>query len=339
MQFGEIPLDRAFGAIVAHSVEADGHKFRKGHRLTKKDIKTLHSTGVEMITVAILADGDFHEDQAADRIAQLIAGENIKRSTASTGRVNLYANQRGVLLYDRQHLDALNLVDESITCAALHPHEVVDAGQMIATVKIIPYAISGRTFEACERTMAQSPTLFRVPKLRPKRVALLQTRLSKTRDKALQKTSRVTTARIEGLGGRIVAEQTCPHVAADISAALNEMKSHKPEIVIISGATAISDRGDVIPLGIEQMGGSLIHFGMPMDPGNLLLLAALNDTTPVIGLPGCAKSPKFNGFDIVLANLMAGQKLTGADIMKLGAGGLLQEIRSRPMPREQVEQS
>lgn len=339
MQFGEISVSHAFGAVLAHSLESGGHKFRKGHRLDQNDITVLQGAGIETVTAAVLSDADVDEDRAADRIAGLIAGQNIKLSKASTGRVNLYAARRGVFLYDRYQLDALNLIDEAVTCAALHPHDVVEDGQMIATVKIIPYAIHTDILSACEKTMSQSSALFQVPKLRPKRVAILQTRLAKTRDKVLQKTSKVTSARVEGLGGSVVAEQTCAHATSDIAAALDEIQGHAPDIIIISGATAISDRRDVIPLGIERSGGTTEHFGMPMDPGNLLLLAYLQNGTPVVGLPGCAKSPKFNGFDIVLANLIADQKLTSPDIMKLGAGGLLQEIRSRPMPREKAERS
>ncbi len=89
-----------------------------------------------------------------------------------------------------------------------------------------------------------------------------------------------------------------------------------------------------MPLAIERTGGEIEHFGMPVDPGNLLLLAYLVDGTPVVGLPGCARSPKFNGFDIVLAHLSAGVRVSSQDIMKMGTGGLLQEIKNRPSPRD-----
>ena len=41
------------------------------------------------------------------------------------------------------------------------------------------------------------------------------------------------------------------------------------ELVIVFGASAIADRRDVIPAAIERVGGSIEHFGMPVDPGNL----------------------------------------------------------------------
>ena len=89
----------------------------------------------------------------------------------------------------------------------------------------------------------------------------------------------------------------------------------------------------MVPSGIEQAGGKVIHFGMPVDPGNLLLTAEL-DGKPVLGLPGCAKSPKYNGFDMVLERLAAGLPVGRAEIVKMGAGGLLAEIPTRPQPRD-----
>ena len=111
------------------------------------------------------------------------------------------------------------------------------------------------------------------------------------------------------------------------------MKAEGCDLFLIAGASAIVDRHDVVPAGIEQAGGKVIHFGMPVDPGNLLLTAEL-DGKPVLGLPGCAKSPKYNGFDMVLERLAAGLPVGRAEIVRMGAGGLLAEIPTRPQPRD-----
>ena len=111
------------------------------------------------------------------------------------------------------------------------------------------------------------------------------------------------------------------------------------ELVLISGASAIVDRRDIVPAGIERAGGELLHFGMPVDPGNLLLLARMGEV-PVLGLPGCARSPKTTGFDWVLQRLIADVPVRREDIMRMGAGGLLIESGVRPLPRaEAVEQA
>ena len=123
------------------------------------------------------------------------------------------------------------------------------------------------------------------------------------------------------------------HDAAAIAGALEELKTEGCDIYLVAGASAIVDRHDVVPAGIEQAGGKVIHFGMPVDPGNLLLTGEL-DGKPVLGLPGCAKSPKYNGFDMVLERLAAGLPVGRAEIVRMGAGGLLAEIPSRPQPRD-----
>src|SRR4029453_19352284 len=122
------------------------------------------------------------------------------------------------------------------------------------------------------------------------------------------------------------------HDAGAIAGALAGVKGEGCDIFLIAGASAIVDRHDVVPTGIEQAGGKVIYFGMPVDPGNLLLTGEF-DGRPVLGLPGCAKSPKYNGFDMVLERLAAGLPVGRAEIVKLGSGGLLAEISTRPQPR------
>ena len=72
---------------------------------------------------------------------------------------------------------------------------------------------------------------------------------------------------------------------------------------------------------------------MPVDPGNLLVLGDLRGQ-PVIGLPGCARSPALNGADWVLERVACGLDITDDDIAGMGVGGLLKEIPLRPQPRE-----
>ncbi|MBT7487648.1 MAG: NTP transferase domain-containing protein, partial [Rhodospirillales bacterium] len=122
----------------------------------------------------------------------------------------------------------------------------------------------------------------------------------------------------------------------DISYTIAQATQQEIGLLLIAGASAITDRRDAIPAAIEQAGGRIEHFGMPVDPGNLLLLGRLADDTPVIGLPGCARSPKTNGFDWVLERLLAGLDVAGDDIKRMGVGGLLKEIPSRPLPRDET---
>jgi len=107
------------------------------------------------------------------------------------------------------------------------------------------------------------------------------------------------------------------------------------EMIVVFGASAVTDPQDVIPAAIRRAGGEVERVGMPVDPGNLLVLGSLGDV-PVIGAPGCARSPKENGFDWVLARILAGEPPTSMDIAGMGVGGLLKEIPTRPQPRQPV---
>jgi len=331
MRFGTFPLGEAEGAILVHSVRAGGRLFKKGRLLAKDDLAGLAAAGIACVTAAWLEPGDVPEDVAATRVAQAFAGEGIRLSAAFTGRTNLYAETSGLVMLDPAGIDAVNLIDESVTVATLAPYAVVVPGEMVATVKIIPFAAPASAVAAATDAAAASP--IRVAPFKPMRVALISTHLPGQKSVLLEKNLIALQARLAPLGGSVVFERRTPHAAEAVAEALRAAEAAAPELFFVFGASAITDRRDVIPAGIEAAGGEVLHFGMPVDPGNLLLLGALRGK-PAIGLPSCARSPKVNGFDFVLQRLFAGLSVTGEDLMRMGVGGLLQEIPSRPQPRD-----
>lgn len=334
MRFGETPIDEATGAILAHSWRANGVNFSKGRVLSGEDVAKLKSAGVSTVVAARLDVDDIHEDEAAAMLAKALAGEGIEVTAPFTGRCNHFAREAGLAVVDHERVDELNELDESVTVATLPPFARVEPRQMVATVKIIPYA-APRTAVARALEVAKSANrpLVSVAPFKAMKAGLVQTRLPGTRDKVLDKAVGTTTKRLTSLGSTLVGERRVGHDAQAIAGALKELKGAGCDIFLIAGASAIVDRHDVVPAGIEEAGGEVIHFGMPVDPGNLLLTAKL-DGKPVLGLPGCAKSPKYNGFDMVLERLAAGLPIGRAEIVRMGAGGLLAEIASRPQPRD-----
>lgn len=332
MQFGPLPLSEAEGAILAHSLRRGPVAFKKGRRLSAADVEALRGAGVFEVIAATLSAEDIGEDEAASRVAAAIAGPNVTIAAAFTGRVNLFAAERGLLRLDPARIDAINLLDESMTVATLPDLAPVEPGQMLATVKIIPFAAPAACVEQAERVAAGPPPL-QVAAFRPLSAGLIQTRLPGVKDSVLDKTVAVTRDRLEALGGRLVHEARCDHDAAALVACIRDMPPL--DLLLIAGASAITDRRDVLPAAVERAGGTVEHFGMPVDPGNLLLLARIG-ALPVLGLPGCARSPKLNGFDWVLQRIAAGLPPTRTDVMRMGVGGLLAEIPSRPLPRSGV---
>ena len=335
MRFGPTPLDDAEGAILAHSLNADSLRFKKGRVLSAADLAALREAGIETVVAARLDPGDVVEDRAAAALAEAIAGDNLSASAAFTGRCNLIVGTRGVLVVDRDRLDRLNMIDETVTVATLSPYDLVEPRQMAATVKVIPFAVPGEVLERCLEAARSEAPLLRVAALRPRQVGLVQSTLPGLKDSILDKTKQALDARLAALDCAPAEELRCAHDEAAVAEAIGTLRGRGCAIVLVSGASAIVDRRDVVPAGIERAGGVVDHFGMPVDPGNLILLGHAGDT-PVLGLPGCARSPKLNGFDWVLQRLMADLPVTPRDVMLMGAGGLLKEIAARPLPRAEA---
>lgn len=332
MRFGPIPLEHAQGAILAHSLRTGSLTFRKGRKLGAADVAALAAEGIAQVTAAVLDPDDVGEDEAATRLAADLLGPGLRASAAFTGRVNLFAERPGVLVLDRERLDRFNRIDEAITVATLPPFAAVEPRQMVATVKIIPFAVPNEAVERAAALARGGGPALRIAGYRPVRAALVQTRLAGTKESVLDRTVAVTRDRLQALGGTLDAERRCRHDEAALAAEIGSLRGTGMEILLIAGASAITDRQDVLPAAIERAGGRVDHFGMPVDPGNLLLLARLGEV-PVLGLPGCARSPKLNGFDWVLQRLAAGVPVGRDEVMAMGVGGLLAEIPSRPLPR------
>ena len=276
------------------------------------------------------------EDVAAAEIAAAVAGEGVHVDRAFTGRANLFAQAPGVLDAAGDGIDRLNEVDPDITLATLGAFAPVVAGKMIASVKIIPFAVSK---DACDRALAvarDARPLVRIAPYRIRKVGVISTVLPGLADKVIEKTLRVMQDRLTPAQATIVAERRVPHETTALARAIDEVLKAGAELVIVFGASAIADRRDVIPAAVEAVGGVIEHFGMPVDPGNLMLVASAGGR-PVLGAPGCARSPKENGFDWILARLLCGLPVTRRDITGMGVGGLLMEIVTRPQPRASEE--
>ncbi|MFO1072782.1 MAG: molybdopterin-binding/glycosyltransferase family 2 protein [Geminicoccaceae bacterium] len=303
--------------------------------MSTEDIERLRAAGVAEIMAVRLDRDDEREDAAAARLAAAVAGAGTAATPAFTGRANLHAEAAGVLLVDAARVDRLNQLDEAITVATLPAFATVGPREMVATVKIIPFAVPKALVEAALDLLAQGP-LVRVAPFRPWRARLIQTELPSVATKVLDKTVRITAERVAAVGGELLGESRCAHAPEPLAAAVRQAAEEGFDMLLIAGASAISDRKDVLPDAIQRAGGGIDHFGMPVDPGNLLLLARL-DGRPVLGLPGCCRSPRLNGFDWVLARLAAGLEVGAREIMGMGVGGLLSEIASRPQLRDPAE--
>lgn len=329
MKFGAVPIGEAEGAILAHSIRGEKGTVRKGTRLTADLVARLRAEGMAEVVVARLDPSDVHEDEAAGLLAHALAGEGLMVEAPFTGRSNLHAGEAGVLVIDRPLADRFNRIDPAITLATLPEFARVEAGRMVGTVKIIPFAVER---ERVAEAMRLGP-LMRLAPFRPLKIGLVATMLPALKPSVMDKTRRLLEERIAPAGARIIAERRVPHEAGAVGEALRALRAEGAELYIVFGASATVDPSDVVPAGIVAADGTILRVGMPVDPGNLLVLGGLG-SHPVLGAPGCARSPKENGFDWVLDRMLAGLDVSGEDIAGLGVGGLLMEIVSRPQPRE-----
>jgi molybdenum cofactor cytidylyltransferase len=319
VRFGKVALQDAAGGILAHTLRRDRAIFRKGQVLGPVELAALKDVGVAEITVALLDPGDVEENEAARWVAASLGGSGVAEGAPATGRVNLFATHAGLLSFDPAAVHRLNAVTEDVTLATFPLLAPVEAGQMVATVKIIPFAVPETVLGDC--ISAGQGTEISVHPFRPLQARLIQTVTAELKPSVMAKTSKVTADRMARLGA-VAGETRCPHnperLAADIESALES----GCDILLVIGASAIVDRRDVIPAAIEAVGGRIERLGMPVDPGNLILIAAIGGT-PVLGLPGCARSPARNGLDWVLERLAARLSVTDAVVAGMGVGGLL----------------
>jgi molybdenum cofactor cytidylyltransferase len=328
--FGPTALSEAEGAVLAHTHRLPGRVLKKGSVLDAEALALLRAGGLDPVIAARLEPGDVSEDPAARRIAAALVGPGLTATRAATGRVNLIAAQAGLLRVDRAVVDAVNAVDEAVTVATLADSTPVTPGEMVATIKIIPFAVPGGVLSRAE-SVCTAQTMA-VHRWQGRRVGLVLTTLPGLKQSVIAGTVAATETRVRAAGGILLPAVQCPHRSQPIAAALREFLDRGADLLLVAGASAVVDRRDVGPAGIVAAGGEILHFGMPVDPGNLICLGRIG-TVPALVLPGCARSPKPNGIDLVLQHLSAGLPVTGATVARMGVGGLLKDVTARPLPR------
>lgn len=337
MKFGPTSVDKAVGHILGHNVaDASGRRaLRKGKSLTPQDIELLRSLGRESVYVARLERGDVDEDSAAETIAGALAGAGLRLTQAHTGRVNFYSQDIGVLEVDIARLNEINSV-HGIALATLTNHSAVRPGRMVATLKVVPFALEGELVERVTAAAAAGVPILGVKRIEPARIGIILSGSAAAEERVTQSYLGALGPRFEALGATIERIDFVPLDdeidEARLAATLEADFDLSLDLILLVGETAIQDRHDIAPRAIERVGGEITCFGAPVDPGNLLLLA-FKGKTAILGAPGCARSPKTNIIDLVLPRLLAGEHLAAEAITGLGHGGLLEDVPERPVPR------
>lgn len=338
MRFGAVPISESVGAILAHSlVDANGHKvFSKGRVIHPDDLTAMRECGLTEVVVARLDAGDLDENTAARRVGEAIAGEHLKITAPGVGRANVIAAEHGVLRVNVPALERINNLDPGIAIATLHQHTRVSPGELVTLVKIIPFGMSEARVIDAERIAREAAPVIGVRPLVKRSVGLIVSGGESSREKLIKSFETPIRNRVEKIYSFLDNVTYTAHNVPALAAAIRSQIDAGREVVLLASISAIIDAQDVAPTALAMAGGTVTHFGVPVDPGNLLMLGYVGDV-PVVGMPGCVKSPKTNVIDLLLPRLFAGERLTRADLVALGHGGLMEDVddADRPMPREE----
>ncbi len=340
MKFEPMSLSEAKGKILGHNIAGpDGKRLlRKGRPLTDADLENLRALGRTSVYVARMEEDDVDENTAARRVAEAARGPGLHTPGVSYGRANLLSNEAGLLRVDVERLARLNECN-GITLATFQNHSPVRARQIVATVKVIPYAVPESIVSEAEAVGNGGSPIVRVDALPSQSVGMILSGSTSIHQKLIADFSPLQ-ERIEKLGSSVTRTDFVALDDESNEAELAEMLRGQIaagiRMILLAGETAIMDEQDIIPRAIERAGGRVESVGAPVDPGNLLMLAYIGDVA-IVGAPGCARSRKINIVDWILPRLLAGDRLTRRDIVELGHGGLLQDVWERGLPREVKE--
>jgi molybdenum cofactor cytidylyltransferase len=325
----------AEGVILAHTLRLPGKTLKKGRVLSADDLAELQNSGIQRVSGVRLEADDVDENQAAQEVALALAGQQLDIGKPVAGRCYLYAKNDGLAHIDKAVIDAINLLDCGIYIATLSEQAECLQQQALASIKVIPFAIGRRQLDTCLELARGAGGAIALQAYRAASVALILTETTGLKESLLCSTSRVTRERVSAMGGRMLFETRCDHSVEAIRSALEEALATGVDLVLVCGASITVDPADVVPAAIVDCGGTVDHFGMPVEPGNMLLLAHI-DGRPVINLPGCSRSPKLNGLDWVMQRMAAGLPLGKTEILSMGVGGLIKDISHRWRMREQA---
>ncbi len=320
-----VPVEQAQGMVLCHDItrivpgEGKGPAFRKGHVIAPEDIPTLLRLGKEHIYVWDLAEGLVHEDDAAARIAQAVAGPGTTLTQPCEGRINLLADRRGLLKINVEALFRLNSIDE-VTIATIHGDAVVSPGQMLAGTRVVPLVVAGQRLEAVEAVTAATGPVVSVLPFRPLRVGVVTTGGEVYHGRIEDKFGPVLRRKFDDLGCAVFRQVIVPDDRDMTVRAIRQLLAEGAEMIAVTGGMSV-DPDDLSPSSIRAAGGEVVTYGSPTFPGAMFMLAYIGDV-PVVGLPGCVMYHKASIFDLTVPRLVAGEKLSRPDIVALGHGGL-----------------
>lgn len=314
----------AVGMVLCHDItqiipgEFKGRAFQKGHIIQEEDIEKLLSCGKEHIYVWEYKEGILHENEAAERLRDIVCGDGIEFSTEiKEGKIDFFAKQDGLLKVDEEKLLKLNSLGEMMV-ATVHNNTPVKKGEKIGATRIIPLVIEEEKIKRAEELIRNK--IMEVKTIYPKKAYMITTGSEVYSGRIQDAFGPAVKKKLEEYGCELVRQVILPDDKEKIKGAIKDALNDGAELVMCTGGMSV-DPDDMTPTAIKETGAELVTYGSPVLPGAMLLVA-YNGNVPVLGLPGCVMYNKRTVFDLVLPRVLADERLTFQDIAKLGHGGL-----------------
>ena len=310
--------DVLVGKILCHDVRDAAGKvaLAKGATLDAEAARTLLAQPWDEVHLLALEPGDFHEEEAGQRLAAAVAGDGVEVKGYTGGQWTLAATRRGLLRINTARLNAVN-VQKGVAVFTLFDHQPVDRGETVAKAKITPLAIGGETVKAVEHSARGGAVT--VAAFRPAAIGTVARESLEPKQRARFESALKT--KIDWFGGRLLPVRFASASPRAVADELTALQAEGADLLVVAGASAL-DPLDPVFGGLTLLGARMERHGAPAHPGSLLFLARWKEM-PVLGMPTCGMFSQATTFDLVLPRLLAGEVVGNVEIAALGHGGLL----------------
>lgn len=321
----KVHVNEAVGMVLGHDLtkivpgEYKGPAFKKGHIIQAEDIPYLKDIGKEHIFLIELSEGQLHENDAAGRIAHCVAGANTHFADPAEGRINILAQQDGLLRINREAVTRINSVEHAVL-ATLHGNRLVKAGDILAGVKVVPLVVDESMVHTIEEIAGRYSDIIAVQPLPNLKVGIVVTGNEVYYGRIKDKYGPVLSHKLAMYGAALTGITYCPDDREMITQAILSHVNSGADIVVTSGGMSV-DPDDVTPEAIRATGADVVTYGAPVLPGAMFMLAYLNDTA-ILGMPACGMYAKITVFDLVFPRIITGERLSKHDFALMGYGGL-----------------
>ncbi len=320
-----IPVEKAVGLILCHDITEivpGEHKraaFRRGHVVRPEDISHLLRLGKENLFVwSDQTEGLVHEDEAARRIAKVLAGPNVSYGEPTEGRINLTSDIQGLFVMDVRYLNNLNDIPD-VSVATVNTQREVQAGQNLAGTRVIPLCVAEESLAGVEALARERGPLMRVLPFLSHRVGVITTGSEVYHGRIQDAFTPVLRRKFAAWGSEIIFHALVPDQPEATTLAIRQALDQGCDLVAVTGGMSV-DPDDKTPAAIREVSGEVVTYGTPVFPGAMFMLG-YRGRIPILGLPGCVMYNRASVFDLVLPRLLAGQRLTRRDFTRLGHGG------------------